>query len=93
MAALLLLTLLAGCPRPRVGDGRVTGTCEGACGHYMACKRVDEPATREACLSECREIFSSSETLREFERLDCEDVIGFVEGQSGRGPGQASVQE
>jgi hypothetical protein len=86
--AALLAILLASCPKPRyVVYGRVTGTCEGACRHYLACKGSDDETAFRACLSECRLIFSSAETLEAFEKLDCADAIAFVEGSSGRGPG------
>jgi len=90
----LVLAVLAGCAKPRyVVYHRLTGTCEGACGYYLACKRSDDERAREACVAECREIFSTSETLKDFERLECEDAIAFVEGSSGRGPGEAAPRD
>jgi len=89
---LVLLVLLAGCAKPRyVVYRRVTGTCEGACSYYLACKRSDDSVAHAACVNECREIFDSSETLKEFERLECKDAVAFVEGSSGRGPGETTT--
>jgi hypothetical protein len=67
---------------------RLTGTCEGACDHYLRCKRSHDGAARTACVSECREVFHDTDSLRAFESLECRDVIEYVEGDSGRGPGQ-----
>ncbi len=69
-----------------------TGTCRGACSHYLSCKErrgheVTEE-TRLACRTECREVFGSPETIRAFEGLSCEETLAFVEGPSGREPGQ-----
>jgi hypothetical protein len=89
VASLLLLTL-AGCARPHyVVHRRVTGTCEGACDYYMYCKRSEDSAIHEACLFECNEIFSTPDSLKAFERLDCEDALAYVEGPSGRAPGES----
>lgn len=66
---------------------RLTGTCEGACDRYLQCKRNGDAAARVACVSECREVFQDDESLRAFESLECTDVIEYVEGESGTGPG------
>lgn len=69
-----------------------TGTCTGACAYYAHCKEMrNEPISdevRAACLAECDEVFSSSESILAFESLVCEDAIAFVEGTSGRAPGE-----
>ena len=67
---------------------RLTGTCEGACDHYLACKRSDSAVMRTACVDECGEVLQDPESLRAFESLECQDTIEYVEGSSGRGPGQ-----
>lgn len=89
MGLLFLLVVLAGCAKPRyIVYRKVTGTCEGACSYYLACKRSDDQIAHQSCVSECQEIFSSAETIKDFERLECEDAVAFVEGDSGRGPGE-----
>jgi hypothetical protein len=65
---------------------RLTGTCEGACDHYLACKRRGDQASRTACVAECREVFQDEESLRAYESLECRDAVEYVEGESGRGP-------
>lgn len=90
--ALTLATTTAGCSRPaNTTFIWMTGTCPGACDYYSLCKersgdRIDEPV-HDACVKECGEIFSSSESIIAFESLICEDAIAFVEGPSGREPG------
>jgi hypothetical protein len=66
----------------------LTGTCDGACDHYLGCKHDRDPAAKLACRRECSEVFQDEESLRAFESLDCSDTIEYVEGDSGRGPGQ-----
>jgi hypothetical protein len=75
---------LDGAWKPR----RLTGTCEGACDHYLGCKRASDAGRRAACVAECHEVFADAESLRGFESLECRDAIWYVEGDSGRGPGQ-----
>lgn len=73
------------------GAGRrrqLTGTCEGACDHYLACKRAGDAVVRDACIVECRDTLQDVESLRAFESLECRDTIEYVEGDTGRGPGQ-----
>jgi hypothetical protein len=72
---------------------RLTGTCEGACDHYLACKRSGDQTARTACVAECREVFFDDESLRAFESLECRDVVEYVEGDSGTGPGTVVVKD
>jgi hypothetical protein len=72
---------------------RSTGTCQGACDYYQACKRDDDQQRWGACISECSDFFAGEQALREFERMECTDVISFVEGSSGHGPGDHSSSE
>lgn len=89
----LTAVLPMACVRQRAGTmfHRPTGTCGGACAHYLACKaerghEVND-SSRRTCELECAEVFSGVEALVAFESLSCEDAIAFVEGKSGRGPG------
>ncbi|RMH44130.1 MAG: hypothetical protein D6689_03180 [Deltaproteobacteria bacterium] len=73
--------------RPR----QPTGTCPGACAHYLRCKgEPDDTATFAACVTECRATFDDPDVLADYERLDCDDAVAFIEGDSGRGPGAAA---
>lgn len=86
-----LLTVVACAPRPYRVERQLTGTCEGACDYYLACRRSSDDATRVACVKECSFIFSDDESLMAFESLECSDAVAFVEGPSGRAPGAAST--
>lgn len=69
-----------------------TGTCNGACNYYARCKALrGEKISRDvhaACEAECRDVFSSKQSILAFESLVCEDAVAFVEGTSGRVPGE-----
>lgn len=76
-----LLTLPA-CATIRTVIGRtVTGTCEGACEHYLDCKVDPETSDRERCLGECPLVFSDRESLGAYESLSCEDAVSYVDGE------------
>ena len=69
-----------------------TGTCDGACQHYLSCKEDERPDSLSACVAECRDIFvyqgePDRESLRTFESLECKDAVAYVEGDDdGRRP-------
>lgn len=82
LAALALVlgiaAVIASCRPPAFLVGRrVTGTCEGACDHYLECKGG---GSTDACVADCREVFSDPESLRAFESLSCADTVEYVEG-------------
>lgn len=99
MRILLVLALVAGlssaCAHRARGPrfSRPTGTCSGACDLYLWCKAESgqevAASAKRACELECVDVFSGAEALAAFESLSCEDAIAFVEGESGRGPGEA----
>lgn len=64
---------------------KITGTCAGACDHYLSCKGEQSDRTYQACLQTCP--FAEGESAAAFEQLTCEAAIGFVEGEGGRQPG------
>jgi hypothetical protein len=82
-----LLAVVACAGRPYIVQRQLTGTCDGACDYYLACKRTDDAPTRNACVKECGFIFSDDESLMAFESLECSDAVAYVEGPSGRAPG------
>ena len=73
--------------RQVVRHRRITGTCGGACKHYLTCKDALTKRTFKVCVSECRETFSGAEGLKAFESLTCKKAVSFIEGSRGRGPG------
>ncbi len=66
---------------------RVRPTCDAACDYYLACKQSDNTRVRGACVTECQEFFSDGDALVEFQRLECDAAVWFIEGPSGRPPG------
>lgn len=89
---LALTALVAGfmlsCSRPNmIQRPRITGTCEGVCRHYLACKDDMSAPKMKVCVAECEEVFTGTTARQAYQGLSCEDAIGFVEGSSGRGPG------
>ena len=82
LAALVIATALGGClVRYVVGPG-LTGTCDGACAHYVDCSDRPDPrgTLRQACLAECPGVFADHESIMAFESLSCPDTVEFVEG-------------
>lgn len=71
----------------------LTGTCEGTCDYYQDCKEARDGNAYRACVSDCRAIFSEDgemdrSSLRELESLECPKLVSYIEGSSGRGPGE-----
>lgn len=73
--------LLASCiVRHMVAGPRLTGTCEGACNHYISCKPGHTKADRERCEIECPDVFSDRDSIMAFESLSCQNAVEFVDG-------------
>lgn len=90
LLALSVLGLVtSGCFRyARSQTFATSGTCAGACDHYVDCKESESESAREQCLEECQQIFvhkgePDRASLQDFEELDCEATIAFVDGDSG----------
>lgn len=80
---LVLAAVLASsaCAVVRTFTGRtVTGTCTGACDHYLRCKPGSTQQDRTRCLAECPQVFSDRDSLGAYESLDCDDAVAFVDG-------------
>lgn len=68
-----------------------SGSCTGACDHYLDCKESDSEDALDQCLAECKQIFvykgePDRASLQDFEELDCEAAIAFVDGDAGQKP-------
>jgi len=61
---------------------RLTGTCDGACEHYVECKPGHPKDAMERCQKECPEAFSDEDSLRGFESLSCKDTLSYVDGDA-----------
>jgi hypothetical protein len=65
---------------------RLSGTCDGACDHYVACKPGHPAADRVRCRRECPDVFSDRDNLMTFEALSCVDAVEYIDGTGNGGP-------
>jgi hypothetical protein len=88
LAAALGLALGAavasGCMVRRLTGPSITGTCDGACAHYVECKPGHGAADRDRCLAECPDAFSDQDSLMAYESLACEDAVEYVDGTAAK---------
>jgi hypothetical protein len=61
---------------------RLTGTCDGACQHYMECKTAGTPVDRTRCNTECPDVFEDRDSLMAYESLSCPDAVDFIDGSN-----------
>jgi hypothetical protein len=80
--ALVLAVLIAGCIVTHVESPRLTGTCAGACDHYVECKPGHAQIDRDRCSRECPSVFDDPDSLMAFESLTCKDAVEYVDGTS-----------
>lgn len=76
----LVAMLIASCVVRRVMGPRLTGTCDGACAHYIACKPNAGADDRARCHAECPDVFSDRDSLMAYESLSCTDAVEYVDG-------------
>ena len=74
--------LPAGCVVRRFTGPDLTGTCDGACAHYVQCKPGHAITDRDRCLAECPGVFSDRNSLMTYENLACEDAVEYVDGST-----------
>lgn len=86
--AVMMMAALLSCARYARFQGlsSQTGTCDGACRHYLACKDDQSAASLRTCTAECRDVFvyegePDRDSLRMFESLECTAAIAYVEGE------------
>ena len=79
LLAMALATSSCALIRSLTGN-RVTGTCDGACAHYIDCKPGATVADRQRCDLECPQVFADRSSLSMFERLTCPDAVSYVDG-------------
>ena len=90
---LLIAFTVASCIVKRLGSPQLTGTCDGACAHYNACKPGHPEADRARCLSECPQVFSDRDSIMGYESLACKDAVEYVDGNAAMTAGTpAKVQ-
>jgi hypothetical protein len=81
---LLLAMLISSCVVKRIMAPRLTGTCNGACAHYVSCKTGAGDVEMEHCTQECPDVFADRESLMAYESLTCPDAVEYVDGTSAR---------
>ncbi len=81
VVALAVAGAITGCAIRQLVGPRVTGTCDGACKHYIDCKPNHPHADLERCEQECPDVLGDSDARVEFERLSCDDAVEFVDGR------------
>ena len=77
---LLFALLVTGCIVKRLNNDQLTGTCDGACAHYIECKPGHPEADRSRCTQECPEVFSDRDSIMGYESLACPDAVEYVDG-------------
>jgi hypothetical protein len=77
--------IAGGCVVRQVMPRELTGTCAGACDHYVDCKG-DRSAKddRARCEADCPNVFEDARSLAAFESLSCAKTLEFVDGRSPR---------
>ena len=75
-----LAAALGSCIVRRLTGPRLTGTCDGACDHYVECKPGHSAADSQRCRTECPDVFSDRDSLMEYERMSCQDAVEYVDG-------------
>jgi hypothetical protein len=90
---LVLGAAIAGCIVKHVEIPRLTGTCAGACDHYIECKPGHAGTDRDRCARECPGVFADSDSLMAFESLTCKDAVEYVDGTQPRAAVLKSIAE
>jgi len=85
--ALLFAALITGCIVKRFRGPELTGTCDGACAHYIECKPGHPEADRRTCIQECPEVFSDRDSIMGYESLACHDAVEYVDGPAKKTAG------
>ena len=82
LLAIAMAITLASCIVRSVHPRRLTGTCEGACAHYLDCKGTGGATAEQSCIADCRQVFDDEESLRAYESLSCDDAVEYVDGRA-----------
>jgi hypothetical protein len=77
-----IAALGASCVVRHYNGMHLTGTCDGACAHYVECKPGHSGADGQRCRAECPEVFADRDSLMAYEMLSCQDAVEFVDGTS-----------
>lgn len=80
----VIAMLLASCIVRRLTGPKLTGTCDGACAHYVECKPAHASTDGARCHAECPNVFSDRDSLMAYESLSCKDAVEYVDGDVAR---------
>ena len=78
------MTFASSCIVKRFTGPRITGTCDGACAHYIECKPGHADKDRSRCVAECPDVFSDRDSLMAYESLECGDAVEYVDGSAAK---------
>ncbi len=78
------MTFASSCIVKRFTGPRITGTCDGACAHYVECKPGHGDKDRNRCMTECPDVFSDRDSLMAYESLECSDAVEYVDGTAAK---------
>ena len=81
---LVIAALMMGCVVKRLMAPQLTGTCDGACAHYVNCKPGGGPDDKRRCDLECPDVFSDRDSLMAYESLSCQNAVEYVDGTTPR---------
>jgi hypothetical protein len=84
MITMAIAAAMFGCIIQRITGPRLTGTCEGACAHYVECKTSHRDGDQARCVAECPTVFSDRDSLMAYESLSCDNAVEFVDGTAAR---------
>ena len=84
---LSIVLSIAGCIVKRLGSPQLTGTCDGACAHYIECKPGHPETDRARCVSECPQVFSDRDSIMGYESLACDDAVEYIDGNAAQTAG------
>ncbi len=88
MKALALIGIvamcIASCVVRNITGSRLTGTCDGACAHYVACKDGHSQVDLARCQVECPHVLGDADSLMAYESLRCHDAVEFIDGSHPR---------
>ena len=87
---LVISLMLVGCIVKRLAGPQLTGTCEGACAHYVQCKTGHSDGDRARCVAECPNVFSDRDSLMAYESLSCDNAVEYVDGKTAKTANTAS---
>jgi hypothetical protein len=61
--------------------------CDAACGHYYACKQVDDASLISQCTFACQAEQPTPQQTYQFAQLPCDQAVALIEGGGAAAPG------